>query len=695
MATLEGRTIASSYTELLKTTSSSGVTSSLDTVQDGNATDSALQISEAAVKSTGTLTSTGNFDVATDKLTVNATSGNTAVAGTLDVTGQITGNVTGNVTGDVKATDGTSVLDSGTDGTDATFTGTATKADQLSTARNIELTGDVTGNVNFNGTADVDISSTLSNTAVTAGTYGSATASPRFTVDSKGRITGVSEVTITGGGGGGGGGSDATSIQGVAVSSTDPTTDGEALVYTGSEYEAVAVVKDANAVSTNTASKVVKRDSSGNFAAGTITAALTGNASTATAWATGRDVALTGDVTGTATGVDGSGNVSISSTLANSGVTAATYGDGNTVAQVVVDAKGRITTATDVDISIPASQISDAGTAATLNAADANWNANKIQGRDVASTAPDDGQTLSWNNSASQWEPTTGSATNANQLQGRDIQNVAPNDGESLIWDNGNSRWSPAAINIVTDTTPQLGGDLDVNGQDIVSTSNANIEIAPNGTGATVFKGNTNAGAIKLNCESNSHGQTIIAQPHSAGVTNTLTLPAGSDQEIVGTTATQTLSNKTITGLVIGTDVQAYDADTTKNNLSNSWSAAQQGNTQTAAFSALTVGSDTGVLDFDTYQNFVITLSSGTNTFTNPTADAGNTGQTGTIVLIQPSSGAAGTMTVTASGDYKPVGGAVPSLSSTNSAVDIIPYMIQADNTILLGAPQLDLKATS
>ena len=98
MATLSGRTIASSYTELLKTTSSSGVTSSLDTVQDGDATDSALQISDAAVKSTGTLTSTGNFDVATDKLTVNATSGNTAVAGTLDVTGQITGNVTGNLT---------------------------------------------------------------------------------------------------------------------------------------------------------------------------------------------------------------------------------------------------------------------------------------------------------------------------------------------------------------------------------------------------------------------------------------------------------------------------------------------------------------------------------------------------------------------------------------------------------------------
>ena len=37
--------------------------------------------------------------------------------------------------------------------------------------------------------------------------------------------------------------------------------------------------------------------------------------------------------------------------------------------------------------------------------------------------------------------------------------------------------------NVVEDTTPQLGGDLDVNGNDIVSTSNADININPNGTG--------------------------------------------------------------------------------------------------------------------------------------------------------------------------------------------------------------------
>ena len=66
MATLTGRTIASSYTELLKTTSASGVTSSLDTVQDGDATNSALQISTAGVKSTGTLAATGITTLSAD-----------------------------------------------------------------------------------------------------------------------------------------------------------------------------------------------------------------------------------------------------------------------------------------------------------------------------------------------------------------------------------------------------------------------------------------------------------------------------------------------------------------------------------------------------------------------------------------------------------------------------------------------------
>jgi hypothetical protein len=99
---------------------------------------------------------------------------------------------------------------------------------------------------------------------------------------------------------------------------------------------------------------------------------------------------------------------------------------------------------------------------------------------------------------------------------------------------------------VVSDTSPELGGDLDVLAKDIVSSSNRDIDLAPHGTGKVVVKGNSNPGTVVFNCESNSHGQTVKSQPHSASVTNVLTLPPGSDQEIVGTSATQTLTNKTI-----------------------------------------------------------------------------------------------------------------------------------------------------
>ena len=101
---------------------------------------------------------------------------------------------------------------------------------------------------------------------------------------------------------------------------------------------------------------------------------------------------------------------------------------------------------------------------------------------------------------------------------------------------------------VVADTSPQLGGDLDMNGNDIVTTSNANLELAPNGTGKVVVKGNTNQGAIQLNCEANSHGQIIIAAPHSESASNTLTLPStGGNARLVSTSSTATLTNKTLT----------------------------------------------------------------------------------------------------------------------------------------------------
>jgi len=115
--------------------------------------------------------------------------------------------------------------------------------------------------------------------------------------------------------------------------------------------------------------------------------------------------------------------------------------------------------------------------------------------------------------------------------------------------------------NVVEDTTPQLGGSLDVNGEDIVSVSNGNITITPNGSGVLRIDGSNgidmqsgaisikNSGAesyIRFYCESsNAHYTQLQAAPHSAYSGNvTVVLPASADT-LVGKATTDTLTNKT------------------------------------------------------------------------------------------------------------------------------------------------------
>ena len=101
---------------------------------------------------------------------------------------------------------------------------------------------------------------------------------------------------------------------------------------------------------------------------------------------------------------------------------------------------------------------------------------------------------------------------------------------------------------VVQDTTPQLGGNLDLNGQDLVTTSNADLDLAPDGTGVVVFRGNqtggNNPGALKLNCEQNTHGITIKSPAHASAATYTLTLPVndGNASDVLQTDGSGVLS---------------------------------------------------------------------------------------------------------------------------------------------------------
>jgi len=75
---------------------------------------------------------------------------------------------------------------------------------------------------------------------------------------------------------------------------------------------------------------------------------------------------------------------------------------------------------------------------------------------------------------------------------------------------------------VVEDTTPQLGGNLDVNGNDIVSTSNADIDIVPNGTGDVVLAADT----VKVG----DSGAAAVLTSNGAG---TLTVTTGGATDLV------------------------------------------------------------------------------------------------------------------------------------------------------------------
>ena len=220
------------------------------------------------------------------------------------------------------------------------------------------------------------------------------------------------------------------------------------------------------------------------------------------------------------------------------------------------------------------------------------------------------------------------------------------------------------------DASPQLGGALDVVTHDIVTTSNRDLELAPNGTGKVVVKGNSNQGAIKLNCEANSHGQTIIAAPHSESANNTLTLPStGGDARLVSASSTATLTNKTLTSPVIetvtgstitldsagdinldagGADVTLKDDGTTFGSLTNSSGelVIKSGSTPTTAvtfsganatFSGnLTVNGTTTTVDTTntTIKDSLLELNSGATSNSNDCGIVIERGSTGDNAII-------------------------------------------------------------
>ena len=88
-------------------------------------------------------------------------------------------------------------------------------------------------------------------------------------------------------------------------------------------------------------------------------------------------------------------------------------------------------------------------------------------------------------------------------------------------------------------------------------------------------------------------------------------------------------------------------------------------------------------LDYNLYQNFILTFT-GNVVLVNPTTES--VGQSGVIVVIQDGTGS---RTIAGGTQYEWPGGAIGTISTGANSVDIIPYFVDAADSILLGAPQL------
>jgi hypothetical protein len=315
------------------------------------------------------------------------------------------------------------------------------------------------------GAAGGDLAGTYPNPAlgpsgVSAGTYGSATQVPRVTLDAKGRVTAVSELTIAG------------AIANYSVGFTSATS--------------VTILGSAHAFGTDRLF-VVCYDSSTprqQFTPSSVTVHPT----TFDVVVDFGGIALSGRVF--INGVGGSGpsagtpNFEVAFTSATTvTVAAAAHGFATSALQVVAydnSTPREAISPTRVAVHPSTFEVTvDFAVAATgtlvingTGGSGAGGNATALRGKTISTTAPTAGQSLVYDLGADQYVPASPAAplptqsgnagkvlrtdgtvaawSDVLQLAGRTVHTAAPTDGQVLRWDNANSRWAPA--------TPSAGG---------------------------------------------------------------------------------------------------------------------------------------------------------------------------------------------------------------------------------------------
>ena len=293
--------------------------------------------------------------------------------------------------------------------------------------------------------------------------------------------------------------------------------------------------------------------------------------------------------------------------LQATGENAGTWGTKtNTNLQIIEQIAGGYTTQAVSDSGDTTLSVSDGSTGATLSHRVIEFTGSLTASRNV--TIPLDVQNFYFLKNATSgsqnvvFKYATGTGTSATVANGKTVIAYAKADDGT----NPNISTISLASDLVDDTTPQLGGDLDTNSFNIAfddahgindengneqiifqttssavnqfditnaatgggpklsatgGDSNIDLDIEAKGTGHVTVRGNDNPGTIQFNCENNSHGVQVKSPAHSVGSSAVLTLPSATGNIIgSGDTGTLPLAAIDIDG---GTDIGAdlVDAD--------------------------------------------------------------------------------------------------------------------------------------
>jgi hypothetical protein len=324
----------------------------------------------------------------------------------------------------------------------------------------------------------------LANTAVSPASYGSASAVPTFTVDAQGRLTAASNTNIA--------------IANTAVSGlgTMSTQNANSVSITGGSVSGITDLAVADG-GTGASDATTARGNLGAVGTGLTISAGTG---------------LTG-------GGDLSANRTIS--LADTAVSAASYGSASQVASFTVDAQGRLTAASNTNIAIANTAVSGLGTMSTQNANNVSISGGSVTG--ITDLAVADGGTGASNASGARTNLLPAYASNAGKV-------LSVNVGESDV------EWIAAGgVGTVTSITAGTG----LNGGTI--TSAGTIDLANTAVTPASYGSATQVATFTVD----QQGRLTAASNANIAIANTAV--SG-----LGTMSTQDASNVAITGGSVG-----------------------------------------------------------------------------------------------------------------------------------------------